>query len=47
MLGSLITGLVHSFGQSLVPEMSYVLLFVPMIVVLAYRPQGLFGRVAA
>jgi branched-chain amino acid transport system permease protein len=47
MLGSLITGLVHSFGQSVVPEMSYVLLFVPMIVVLAYRPQGLFGRVAA
>jgi branched-chain amino acid transport system permease protein len=45
-VGSIVTGLFSSFGQTVLPELSYVLLFVPMIVVLAFRPQGLFGRVA-
>ncbi|RQS62207.1 branched-chain amino acid ABC transporter permease [Burkholderia sp. Bp8963] len=44
LLGSVATGLVYSFGQAWLPELSYVLLFVPMILVLAVRPQGLFGR---
>ncbi|AJG19483.1 branched-chain amino acid ABC transporter permease [Cupriavidus basilensis] len=43
-LGSVLTGFVYSFGQTLLPELSYVLLFVPMIAVLALRPQGLCGR---
>ncbi|OAJ56512.1 ABC transporter permease [Paraburkholderia ginsengiterrae] len=47
LLGSVVTGLVFSFGQSWFPELSYVLLFLPMIFVLAVRPQGLFGRAAS
>ena len=45
-VGSIVTGLSYSFGQTLLPELSYVLLFVPMIFVLVLRPQGLFGRAA-
>lgn len=47
LLGSVVTGLVFSFGQSWFPELSYVLLFLPMIFVLAVRPQGLFGGAAS
>jgi branched-chain amino acid transport system permease protein len=28
------------------PELAYVVLFLPMLVVLVVRPQGLFGRAA-
>jgi branched-chain amino acid transport system permease protein len=28
------------------PELAYVVLFLPMLVVLVVRPQGLFGRQA-
>jgi branched-chain amino acid transport system permease protein len=27
------------------PELAYVVLFLPMLIVLVVRPQGLFGRV--
>ena len=27
--------------------LDYIILFLPMIVVIAFRPQGLFGRVGA
>jgi branched-chain amino acid transport system permease protein len=42
--GSLFVGLVNTFGIALFPELSYFVLFVPMAVVLAIRPHGLFGR---
>jgi branched-chain amino acid transport system permease protein len=29
------------------PELAYVVLFLPMLIVLVLRPQGLFGRPAA
>jgi len=29
------------------PELAYVVLFLPMLIVLVLRPQGLFGRAAA
>jgi branched-chain amino acid transport system permease protein len=29
------------------PELAYVVLFLPMLVVLVVRPQGLFGRQTA
>jgi len=29
------------------PELAYVVLFLPMLIVLVLRPQGLFGRQAA
>jgi branched-chain amino acid transport system permease protein len=28
------------------PELAYVVLFLPMLIVLVVRPQGLFGRQA-
>jgi branched-chain amino acid transport system permease protein len=44
-IGSFIIGFIYTFGSALFPELSYIILFLPMIVVLAFRPQGLFGRV--
>jgi branched-chain amino acid transport system permease protein len=29
------------------PELAYVVLFLPMLIVLVLRPQGLFGRPTA
>ena len=45
--GSVLIGFVYTLGQALLPDLAYVVLFLPMVVVLALRPQGLFGRVAA
>ncbi|MCX7315867.1 MAG: hypothetical protein NTZ22_03300 [Hyphomicrobiales bacterium] len=45
-VGAYITGFVYTFGQTLLPAFSYVILFLPMIVVLAFRPSGLFGKSA-
>jgi len=42
--GSLFVGLLDTFGKALFPELSYFVLFVPMALVLAIRPRGLFGR---
>jgi branched-chain amino acid transport system permease protein len=42
--GSLLVGLIDSFGRSLVPSLSYFLLFAPMALILLVRPRGLFGR---
>lgn len=44
-LGSLIVGLIDTFGKALFPELSYFTLFAPMAIVLAVKPTGLFGRV--
>jgi len=46
-VGSFIVGFLYNFGQALFPELAYVVLFLPMLVVLVVRPQGLFGRAAA
>ncbi|MBN9438297.1 branched-chain amino acid ABC transporter permease [Bosea sp. (in: a-proteobacteria)] len=46
-IGSMLIGLIYTFGQMLLPDLAYVILFLPMVVVLALRPQGLFGRHAA
>lgn len=43
-LGSLIVGLIDSFGKALFPELSYFTLFAPMAIVLAVKPTGLFGK---
>ena len=43
-VGSFIIGFVYTFGIALLPELAYVILFLPMIVVIAFRPRGLFGR---
>lgn len=44
IIGSLAVGLLDSFGKALYPEISYFTIFGPMAIVLALRPQGLFGR---
>jgi branched-chain amino acid transport system permease protein len=44
VVSSLILGQVISFGLAYVPQYSYFLIFIPMALVLAIRPQGLFGR---
>jgi len=46
LLGSLIVGFIYNFGQVMVPELAYFVLFLPMVLVLVLRPQGLFGRQA-
>ncbi|MDI3470973.1 MAG: ABC transporter, permease protein 1 (cluster 4, leucine/isoleucine/valine/benzoate) [Pseudolabrys sp.] len=43
-VGSLIIGFIYNFGQALLPELAYFVLFLPMLLVLILRPQGLFGR---
>src|SRR5215813_10790862 len=43
-VGSIIVGFIYNFGQALLPELAYFVLFLPMLLVLLLRPQGLFGR---
>jgi branched-chain amino acid transport system permease protein len=46
LVGSFIVGILYNFGQALFPEIAYVILFLPMLIVLVLRPQGLFGKAA-
>jgi len=46
LLGSFVVGFLYNFGQAMFPELAYVVLFLPMLIVLVVRPQGLFGRPA-
>src|SRR6478736_2558257 len=46
-VGAFITGFVYTFGVARFPDLAYVVLFLPMILVIAFRPRGLFGRFAA
>ncbi len=46
-VGSFVIGFVYSFGQVLLPDLAYIILFLPMVIVLAVRPRGLFGRITA
>lgn len=45
-VGSFVVAFLYNFGQAMFPELAYVVLFLPMLVVLVLRPQGLFGRSA-
>jgi branched-chain amino acid transport system permease protein len=42
-VGSIVVGFIYNFGQALLPELAYFVLFLPMVLVLVLRPQGLFG----
>ena len=42
-VASIVIGFIYNFGQALVPELAYFVLFLPMVLVLVLRPQGLFG----
>jgi len=43
VVSSLLLGQILSFSLAFAPELSMFLVFVPMAIVLAVRPQGLFG----
>jgi branched-chain amino acid transport system permease protein len=43
-IGSILIGLVNAFGKALFPELAYFTIFVPVALIMALRPQGLFGR---
>jgi branched-chain amino acid transport system permease protein len=44
-VGSFIVGFIYNFGAALFPDFAYVILFLPMVLVLMFLPQGLFGGV--
>ena len=44
-VGSFIVGFIYNFGIALVPDLAYFVLFLPMVLVQVFLPQGLFGRV--
>lgn len=44
LVGSIAIGLVNAFGKAMFPEFSYFTIFVPVALIMALRPQGLFGR---
>ena len=46
-VGSFITAAIYTFGSALLPDLAYVILFLPMIFVIAFRPRGLFGTKSA
>src|ERR1700741_4809827 len=46
LVGSFVVGFLYNFGPAVLPELAYVVLFLPMLLVLVVRPQGLFGRPA-
>ena len=42
LIASLLVGLVDTFGKVLLPEVSGMLVYVLMAIVLLYKPEGLF-----
>jgi branched-chain amino acid transport system permease protein len=44
-VGSFVVGFLYNFGIALFPDLAYFILFLPMVLVLVFMPQGLFGRV--
>jgi branched-chain amino acid transport system permease protein len=44
LVGSFIIGFIYNFGIALFPDFAYVILFLPMILALVFKPEGLFGR---
>ncbi len=43
-VGSLVVGLIDTFGRALAPELAMFTIFAPMAAILTLRPHGLFGR---
>jgi len=44
LVGALVVGMIDNYGKALVPELSYFTLFAPMVLMLALKPTGLYGR---
>jgi branched-chain amino acid transport system permease protein len=47
IVGSIIIGMIFSFGNVYVPQLALFLMFVPVAITLVIRPRGLFGRVTS
>ena len=47
LVGSFIIGFLFNFGQAMFPNLAYVILFLPMVLILVLRPQGLFGKLGS
>jgi branched-chain amino acid transport system permease protein len=43
-IGGMLVGLADNFGKALFPELAYFTLYAPMVLILAIKPTGLFGR---
>jgi branched-chain amino acid transport system permease protein len=43
-IGAVVVGLADNFGKVLFPQISYFTLYAPLVLLLAARPTGLFGR---
>lgn len=43
-IGAMLVGILDSVGRAAVPELAQFVLFLPMILFLALRPEGLLGR---
>jgi branched-chain amino acid transport system permease protein len=43
-IGAIVVGLADNFGKVLLPQASYFTLYAPLVLLLAVRPTGLFGR---
>ena len=46
LVGSFLVGFIYNFGNALLPDFAYVVLFLPMVLALVFKPEGLFGRPA-
>ena len=44
-VASFIIGFIYTFGSALIPDLANVILFLPMVIVIAFRPSGLFGTI--
>ncbi len=44
IIASLLVGIIDNIGKTFFPEFAYFTIFLPMAVILAIRPAGLFGR---
>jgi branched-chain amino acid transport system permease protein len=42
--GSILVALVDTFGKALFPDLAYFTIFAPMALMVALKPNGLFGR---
>ena len=43
--GSLIIGLIETYGTAYFPAVAYSILFIPVIIILLVKPEGLLGKV--
>jgi branched-chain amino acid transport system permease protein len=43
-IGAVVVGLLANFGQVMFPQLAYFTLYAPLVLLLAARPTGLFGR---